>query len=139
MPGPPPLLAVARVVAAVVSGCAVGAAFPPIDQVWLLPLGIAGLMFLVRRRRAGAGFLYGWAFGLGFMLVLLPWLHVIGYDAWVALSVIEALFYGLMGLSWAELSWYRWWPPVAAAGWVGAELLRGLMPFRGLPWGRLAF
>ena len=73
------------------------------------------------------------------MWALMPWLRVIGYDAWVALGVIEALFYGLMGLAWAATSTRRWWPVAAAASWVGAELLRGTVPFGGLPWGRLAF
>jgi apolipoprotein N-acyltransferase len=139
MPGPRRLLAAARILGAFASGAAVGAAFPPIDQIELMPLGIAGLLLLVRHRRGRTGFLYGWAFGFGFMLVLLPWLHVIGYDAWVILSALEALYYGLIGLSWAEFSRYRWWPPAAAASWVGAELLRGTVPFGGLPWGRLAF
>ncbi len=129
----------ARALLALGAGCAVGAAFPPYDQVWLLPVGLAGLMVLLRGRRARAGFGSGWAFGIGFMLVLMPWLRVIGTDAWIALSVIEGFFYALMGLSWAVLSTRRWWPPAVAAAWVGAEFLRGTVPFGGLPWGRLAF
>jgi apolipoprotein N-acyltransferase len=129
----------ARALLSGAAGCAVGAAFPPYDQVWLMPIGIAALLILVHGRRGRAGFGLGWMFGLGFMLVLMPWLRVIGTDAWIALSVIEGLFYGLMGLSWAWLTAHRWWPPAVAAAWVGAEFLRGTIPFGGLPWGRLAF
>ncbi len=133
------LLVGGRALASGVAGCAVGVAFPPYDQTWLMPLGIAALLLVTHHQRGRAGFGYGWAFGIGFMLVLMPWLQVIGYDAWLALAVIEGSFYALMGLSWAWVSWYRWWPPAVAAGWVGAELLRGTVPFGGLPWGRLAF
>ena len=135
----PRLPVVARALWALAAGCAVGTAFPPYDLVLAMPLGIAALMMLVHGQRGRAGFGYGWAFGFGFMMVLMPWIAVIGYDAWIALSVIEGFFYGLMGLSWAWLSDHRWWPPAAAASWVGAELLRGTVPFGGLPWGRLAF
>ena len=100
----------ARALLALAAGCAVGASFPPYDQVWLMPVGIAGLMVLVRGRRGRAGLGYGWMFGIGFMLVLMPWLRVIGSDAWIALSVIEGFFYALMGLSWAVLMTRRWWP-----------------------------
>lgn len=133
------VLVVGRTLLAGAAGCAVGLAFPPYGQTVLMPVGIAGLLLLTRHRRGRAGFGYGWAFGIGFMLVLMPWLQVIGYDAWLALAVIEGSFYGLMGLSWSWLSRFRWWPPAAAAAWVGAELLRGTIPFGGLPWGRLAF
>jgi apolipoprotein N-acyltransferase len=129
----------ARASIALAAGCAVGAAFPPYDQVWLMPVGIAALLLLVRGRWAWAGLGYGWIFGIGFMLVLMPWLRVIGSDAWIALSVIEGFFYALMGLSWALLMSHRWWPAAVAASWVGAEFLRGTVPFGGLPWGRLAF
>lgn len=128
-----------RALTAAAAGCAVGASFPPYDQVWLMPVGLAALIVAVHSRRARAGLGYGWAFGVGFMLVLMPWLRVIGTDAWVALSIIEGSFYALMGLSWALVTAYRWWPPAVAAAWVGAELLRGTVPFGGLPWGRLAF
>ncbi len=133
------LVVASRALAAGLAGCAVGLAFPPYNQIWLMPVGVAGLLLLTRRQRAWAGLGYGWAFGAGFMLVLMPWLQVIGYDAWVALAVVEGFFYAVMGMSWAWLSWYRWWPAAAAASWVGAELLRGSVPFGGLPWGRLAF
>lgn len=135
----PRLSVTGRAIIAAAAGCAVATSFPPYDQVWLMPVGIAALIVVVHGRRARAGLGYGWVFGIGFMLVLMPWLRVIGIDAWLALSVIEGFFYALMGLSWALVTTHRWWPPVVAAGWVGAEFLRGTVPFGGLPWGRLAF
>lgn len=139
MPVSPRWFLAARALTALAAGGAVGATFAPYNQVWLLPVGLAALMVLVHGQRGRAGFGYGWAFGIGFMLVLMPWIRVIGTDAWIALSVIEGSFYALMGLSWAWVSVHRWWPPAVAASWVGAEFLRGTVPFGGLPWGRLAF
>ncbi len=127
--------------AAVSLGCGGGAAlaFPPYDVRVLLPVALAGLMAAVPPRSGKVGFLTGFLFGLGFMLPLLRWMSVIGPDAWIALSVLEALFYGLMGSAWSWLRAYPWWPVGVAATWVAAELLRALVPFGGLPWGRLAF
>jgi apolipoprotein N-acyltransferase len=121
------------------AGALVGLAFAPHDQFELMPVGIAVLLLLVRDRGGRAGLFLGWSFGVGFMLVLLPWLRVIGYDAWIVLSIIEGLFYGLMGLSWSWMMRYRWWPIAVPTTWVGAELLRSSVPFGGLPWGRLAY
>jgi apolipoprotein N-acyltransferase len=136
---PPRADTVARVAASAGSGVAVALAFPPYDAVVLMPVGLAGLMLVVRGRTGRAGFLHGLVFGLGFMLPLVRWVTIIGDDAWVALALLEALFYGLLGLGWAWLRGLRGWPWALAAVWVGAEWLRSTVPFGGMPWGRLAF
>ena len=128
-----------RPAAALVCGGGAALAFPPYDVPILLPFALAGLMAVVPAGSAKAGFLTGFLFGLGFMLPLLQWMTVIGPDAWIALSVLEALFYGVMGTAWSWLRVYWWWPVGAAGAWVAAELLRAVVPFGGLPWGRLAF
>jgi len=131
--------AVVRVAGSAVSGLAVAFAFPPYDLVFLMPLGIAGLMLVVRGLSGRAGFWNGLVFGLGFMLPLVRWITIIGDDAWVALALLEAFFYGLMGIGWAWLRPVRGWPWALAAVWVGAEWLRATAPFGGMPWGRVAF
>ncbi|MGH3448206.1 MAG: apolipoprotein N-acyltransferase [Nocardioidaceae bacterium] len=128
-----------RSVLAVLGGLALAVAFPPYDQTWLMPLGLAALMLTMPAQRGRAGFGYGLLFGLAFMLVLMWWNTIVGYDAWFALALLEALFYALMGMAWAWMRAYRWWPLGFALAWVGAELLRSTVPFGGLPWGRLAF
>jgi len=129
----------ARLTGSAVAGLAAAAAFPPWGQIWLLPFGLAGLMVTVRGCRGRGGFAQGLAFGLGFMLPLTSWLTVIGADAWLAVGLLEALFYGLMAMTWAWLRISAYWPIGIACTWVGAELLRATVPFGGLPWGRLAF
>ncbi len=128
-----------RTILALLCGVGAALAFPPYDVVVCLPLAIAGLVAVTPHQRGGAGFLVGFLFGMGLMLPLLRWLTVIGSDAWVAVAALEALAYGLMGTAWSWLRGTRWWPVGFAACWVGAEELRSIVPFGGLPWGRLAF
>ncbi|MBA3308839.1 MAG: apolipoprotein N-acyltransferase [Nocardioidaceae bacterium] len=139
MPSRAPLIPVAAVVVSAGCGLAVAVAFPPFGFWWLMPVGLAGLMVTIRGRRVRGGFAHGLAFGLGNMLPLMGWLTIIGVDAWILLSLLEALFYGAMGVAWACLRPHRWWPLGFAVTWVGAEVLRGVVPFGGMPWGTLAF
>ncbi len=128
-----------RVLPAAVGGVATALAFPPSGWALLLPLGVALLTVVTVSTRPRTGFLLGAVYGTAFMLTLLPWLGVIGVYAWVPLSVVEGLFYGLVGLSAAATARLRWWPVWLACAWVGVELLRSSLPFGGFPWGRLAF
>ena len=139
----------ARSVAAAVAGAGAGLAFEPYHWVLLLPLAVAVLTLLCVGRRVRGGFWLGFVFGTAFMLVLLPWLQVIGVYAWIPLAVIEGLFYGLAGLATAALTRgapghgrpgaLPGWPVWAACSWVLLEALRAVVPFGGFPWGRLAF
>jgi apolipoprotein N-acyltransferase len=99
-----------RLALAAAAGAAVALSFEPHALVVLMPVGVAGLSLLLQGLRPRAGLLVGSVFGSAFMLVLLPWLQVIGTDAWIALAVLE-----------------------------GVEALRSSFPFGGFPWGRLAF
>ncbi len=137
MPRRPRPETVVRWVGALLSGLALALAFPPYDVTWLMPVGLAGLMVVVRR--LDGGFWAGLVFGLGFMVPLLRWLTIIGIDAWLVLSLLEALFLGLLALVWRCLRRRRWWPVAFAVTWAGVECLRGVVPFGGFPWGTLAF
>ncbi|HEX6249501.1 MAG TPA: apolipoprotein N-acyltransferase, partial [Nocardioidaceae bacterium] len=128
-----------RLLLAAVSGAAVAISFEPLGLVYLLPVGVAGLSLLVARVSPRRGFLLGAVFGSSFMLVLLPWLQVIGGDAWVALSLLEGVFYGLLGLGAVLVQRLPGWPVWTAMLWVAVEALRSSFPFGGFPWGRLAF
>ena len=132
-----PLLA--RLVLGAAAGAALALAFEPFAFVLLLPVAVAAVSLLVTGLTPGRGFVVGTGFGTTFMLVLLPWLQVIGADAWAALSLLEGLFYGLMAAAATLVQRMRWWPVWVAALWVGTEALRGTVPFGGFPWGRLAF
>ena len=128
-----------RLVLAAVAGVGAGLGFEPFRLVYVLPVAVALVTLTCHRLSLPRGFLVGSAFGVAFMLTLLPWLQVIGVDAWVLLSVLEGLFYGLLGLGTAAVVRLPWWPLWTAALWVAVEALRGVIPFGGFPWGRLAF
>ncbi|MFM1917735.1 MAG: hypothetical protein RJB01_1250, partial [Actinomycetota bacterium] len=79
----------ARVVAiliSIVAGLGLAAAFPDL-AIWLLaPISVAAITWVQWRRSAWWGATTGFIFGLAFFLALMPWLQVIGPDAWIALS-----------------------------------------------------
>lgn len=129
--------------AAALAGVGAGLAFEPYHFVYLLPVAVAALTLLCAGRRLRSGFWLGFVFGTAFMLVLLPWLQVIGVYAWVPLALLEGAFYGLAGLVVSAVAGpvvrLRLWPVWSACAWVLLEWLRGTVPFGGFPWGRLSF
>ncbi len=128
-----------RFLTCAVAGAAAALAFEPFHIYLLLPLAVGVTTYACVGAGPRRGFWLGAVFGTVFMLVLLPWLQVIGWYAWVLLAVAEGLFYGLAGLATALVSRLRWWPLWAACAWVLVETLRDRVPFGGFPWGRLAF
>ena len=128
-----------RAIVAALSGGLAACGSEPVDLPWLLPLAVAGLAVAGHglRGRAAAG--VGALFGFAYMLLLLPWLQVIGTDAWIGLSVLEAAAYAVLGLALGRVQQLPAGPLWAAACWVAAEWLRATFPWGGFPWGRLSF
>jgi apolipoprotein N-acyltransferase len=135
----PDIPLVGRILAAAVFGLGLAIAFAPYDQWWLMAPSVAGLTVMCTSIRVPAAALVGFVYGLAFTLALVPWLTVIGYAAWIALSVLEAVFFGLLGAAIAIVVGRPGWPVWVACCWVGAEQLKASIPWGGLPWGRLAF
>lgn len=133
------------------AGPLLDAAFPD-KNIW--PLAFLGIgLFLVAflGRRAGGAFLVGFVGGLSFFLVHVEWTSLyLGALPWVALSTLEALFFGVGAV--AITLAYRWiprvWPttlgrtlllPVVVAGlWTAREYASGHWPYGGFSWGRVA-
>lgn len=129
----------ARLLLAALSGLAAAAAFEPLALAVLLVPAVAGLSLAVHRVRGRRAFITGLVFGLAFMLGLLPWIQIIGIDAWIGLSLLQALFYGGLGVLLGRVQGLPFWPVWAAACWVAVDVARSLVPWGGFPWGRLAF
>lgn len=128
-----------RTAVAALSGAAAAAAFEPLALSWLVVPAVLGLTLAVRGLRGRRAVLVGLAYGAAFMGLLVPWLSVIGVDAWIGLTILEASFYGLLGVALARVGRLPAWPLWAAATWVAVDALRSTVPWGGFPWGRLAF
>ena len=133
------MLTALRWAGAAAGGLGAAAGFPPFDAVFLLPVAVAGLTLSCWRVSLRIATVAGLCFGLTFMAALLPWLRVIGVDAWLAVAVLESLFFAVLGVALSLVTRLPAWPLWAAAAWVAAELARSSVPFGGLPWGRLGF
>jgi apolipoprotein N-acyltransferase len=124
---------------AVLAGVALALTFPPYDLWPLVFPAVAALSLLVRdlapKRAAAVGFVYA----LAFFLTLLRWLHVIGWDAMIILSLLESAFYAVGAIAMAWFYRYRAWPLLHAGTWVLIEAARSRLPLGGFPWGKLAF
>ncbi|HEY5835094.1 MAG TPA: apolipoprotein N-acyltransferase [Streptomyces sp.] len=128
-----------RTAVAALCGLALTLAFPPFDVWPLAVVAVAALSLLTRGRTVRQGAWLGFAFGLPFFVWLLAWLRVVGWDAVVGLSAIEAAFLAGLGALLVLGQRLRGWPLWAACLWVAEELARDRLPFGGFPWGRLAF
>ncbi len=129
----------ARTSLALAAGALLAAAFEPFAFAWAIPLAIAGLALTTRGLTAGKAWLPGLAFGLAYQFILLLWIRAIGPDAWIALSIVESLFFAALGSVFAIVGRLPGWPAWMAVTWIAVEQLRASFPFGGLPWGRLSF
>jgi apolipoprotein N-acyltransferase len=128
-----------RIVCALLAGAGLAQAFEPVGLAILLPLGVAGFVLCVRGLPARRAWLPALAFGLGFQFVLLFWMRVVGYDAWLALAALQTAFFAPLGAVTASLLRLRAAPVWVAAAWVAVETIRSGWPFSGMPWGRLTY
>jgi apolipoprotein N-acyltransferase len=128
-----------RLPAAVLGGVALFLAFPPLDWWWFAPVGSALILLSVYGTRPRRAFWIGYVAALGFLLPTLAWVQPIGYDGWLALVGVEALFYAAWAAFAALTLRLPWWPLWTAALWVAMEWGRGNLPSLGFPWARVAF
>lgn len=124
---------------AVGSGLTMSMAFAPVA---FGPYAIASVAMLTAalwrsslRRGLGLGLLAG----VIFFGLLLTWMHVVGWDAWIMLSLFWALWLALVGVSTSLVTRLPGAPLWVAAVWTLDESLRGRLPFGGFPWGNIAF
>ncbi|WP_086661931.1 apolipoprotein N-acyltransferase [Lentzea kentuckyensis] len=134
----------ARYGAAALAGAALALSFPPRTFWWLAVPAFVVLWLTLNgagaRRSAGLGFV----FGLAFFLPHLWWIqHFLGNEfgpaPWLVLSALMALFICGVCALFPLVSRLPVPPVWAALLFVLQETARGLIPFNGFPWGRVAF
>ncbi|HVF03417.1 MAG TPA: apolipoprotein N-acyltransferase [Frankiaceae bacterium] len=130
----------AALLAAVVGGVLTALAFPRFSVRPFAVLGPALLIAAVHRQRLRPAAAYGLAYGLTFLVPLLQWLQPgAGTNAWLILSLFQAVIVAVSAAALAAVSRLPGWPVWAAGVWVLQEAVRGRWPFGGFTWGRLAF
>lgn len=134
-----PLGAPWAAVAAVAGGLLHAAVFAPLQQPWAVVPAVVCLLAATRGQRLRRAAWLGALHGAAFMLALLRWNQVVGWDAWVVVSLLETAFLLFLGPLWAVAQRSAWWPLIASATWVTVESARSHFPFGGFPWGKLAF
>jgi apolipoprotein N-acyltransferase len=130
-----------RLAAALAGGGLLCLAFPTFD-VWVAaPVALALMAWAWSGLGPWRGFLLGTASGLVFFVPTLSWSGIyVGSAPWLALSTLEALFFGVAGLLYGWLTRDRAVRPLAfAVTWVVAEGFRARAPYGGFPWLKLAF
>ncbi|MEN8113366.1 MAG: apolipoprotein N-acyltransferase [Actinomycetota bacterium] len=128
--------------AALVSALLMWAAFPPLDIGPLAFVAPIPLLWALRRVERGyEAISIGFLWGSIFFGILLNWIAVLGFIAWVPLVLLMASYFALYGfLVWLFRLWpaWRWWL-IAVGAWVGIEFLRARFPFGGFPWGNIGY
>ena len=130
--------------AAILAGMLCSLAFAPVGASYLIFLGIAGLLLVLQTQVVATGsrrfvVLVGLLFGLGFMGPLIWWMNAVSAGAYVALVLLQAVFFAAAAPALRVVLRLRLWPIWAMAVWVAFEYLRSTIPFSGFPWGRLAY
>lgn len=128
-----------RWVMVAVSGVFLALSFPPFGASLLAPVAVALFVLATYRVGIGWGLALGFAQGMLTFTIMIRWISLIGWDAWIALSAFCAGWIAIVGAGQALVTRLRWWPLWIACLWVAQEALRDRIPFGGFPWGRLAF
>nr|WP_232327826.1 apolipoprotein N-acyltransferase [Kibdelosporangium sp. MJ126-NF4]CEL13690.1 Apolipoprotein N-acyltransferase in lipid-linked oligosaccharide synthesis cluster [Kibdelosporangium sp. MJ126-NF4]CTQ99376.1 Apolipoprotein N-acyltransferase (EC 2.3.1.-) in lipid-linked oligosaccharide synthesis cluster [Kibdelosporangium sp. MJ126-NF4] len=133
-----------RTVASLVAGGLLYLSFPPRTTWWLAVVAFAVFAWVIRGRRARAGFGYGFLFAIAFLMPSLYWLQNFlgegfGPAPWVGLSVVLSLYIAAASAGMAVVSTLPGGPVWMAALFVVGEAVRGRFPFGGFPWSRVGF
>lgn len=121
-------------------GAVLALAFPPFDAPWPVLLVMVAVWFgLTADVSARESALRSLLFALGFQLVLLRWLLIVGQDAWIALALLEALFFLPVGLVRAIGRSGAFSVLLVAVTWPSMDWIRDHAGPVAFGWGQLAF
>lgn len=95
--------------------------------------GLVGFRLVIQSKRK---LLSGFLFGFGYFLNLIDWLRVIGLDAWIALSLICATWWGIGIWFGSKFLDSKLGSLKFATAFMAFELLRDRFPWGGFGWGQ---
>jgi len=128
--------------AALASALLMWAAFPPLDIGLLAFIAPIPLFWALRRVERGfEAVTIGFLWGTVFFGVLLYWISILGFIAWVPLVLLMASYFAIYGfVVWLFRLWpaWRWWL-IAIGAWIAIEFVRARFPFGGFPWGNIGY
>ncbi len=135
----PPGLPLSLLIAAA-SGGILSLAFPPVGAWPVAFVALVPLLWLIGDTGPGRGFWIGLVYGLAFHGATLYWILRFGELAWVALTIVSALWVGVFGVLVPALR--RPGRPVVAmlaisSAWTVLEWLKGMWPLGGFTWGTI--
>ncbi|MFN2489022.1 MAG: apolipoprotein N-acyltransferase [Actinomycetota bacterium] len=126
---------------ALASGIVLALAWPSPDVAPLAWIAIVPLLVLAQEASARRAVLLGALFGMGFFGVLLLWISIIGWVAWVLLVALQASFIAAFASAWSFIARRERLGArlvLAPLLWVAVEYLRSRAPMGGFTWGQLA-
>ena len=122
------------------SGLALSLTFPPAGLWPVAFVALVPLVWLLVDSGPRRGFLLGLVYGLAFHGATLYWILRFGELAWVAVTVVSALWVGVFGALVPALA-RRERPAVSVIGiasaWTVMEWLKGMWPLGGFTWGTI--
>lgn len=125
---------------ALASGALLGLTFPPFDLPWpLLPMAVAGWFVSSRSDVLRTTLWRSLAFAMGFYLLLLKWMLIVGVDAWILLAFLQSAYFLVIGAVRFRMDGRRFELLALALAWIGQDWLRDHAPFAAFGWGQLAF
>ncbi len=125
---------------AAVAGLLSAAAFDPWSVPYAMIVGVALLVWVLRRQRdarVAAVLLSGALYGAAFMGPLIWWMNAVSSGAYVALVAAQVVMLAVIAVPLRAALRLPGWPLWGAAAWVLGEQVRSGFPFSGFPWGRL--
>lgn len=128
-----------HLLAATLGALAVSAAFPPLGWWWSAPLGVALIAASAHGASVRLSAVAGAVAGAVFAGTSLVWLTSVGPDAYLAVTLLFAIWWAPMLAAMRLTMGVRAWPLLVPAVWVAQEWARSQWPLGGFPWARLAY
>lgn len=138
-----------RIAMAAAAGILTATAFEPYGFWFLAPITVALFAAVCSDVSYRLAAVCGFVYGLGLWALGVEWLIVFTAPALIGVTVLEALFFALLGIAANALQpgpsrqpirrGVPGWPVWLAAAWSAAEFWFSRQPWGGFPWMRLGF